>query len=64
MLNYESLSKALNYWDLCYIEDALLEYNKAHPPKDENERKNYEELITSISTARGWVHHLNKTQHR
>lgn len=54
---YMALAKALNYVELCHIEDALAAFKPNYPVDEAMVR----DLKENITAARGWVHHVGKT---
>lgn len=54
---YLKISETFDYWELRYIELALEAFR---PDYAINEAK-AQELKENITAARGWVHHLGKT---
>lgn len=57
---YVLLSKAFNYWELCYLEDALRSFKPSYKMSGHDE-EDVKALLQKITAARGWQHHLNKT---
>ena len=57
-----SVSQCLNYWELCCIEDALNAY--APPDLTEYEKEALKDLRDLVETARGWRHHMGKTDRK
>lgn len=60
MNRFYAIAKALTYVELCYLDDALKAFAPCYPV-DETMVK---ELMKNVSAARGWVHHVGKTDRK
>lgn len=58
--DYTQLAKIIPYADLCMIEDAL----KAFNPRSSTEAEKITELLNTIISARGWAHHVARTDQK
>lgn len=54
---YMALAKALNYVELCHLEQALEAFKPNYPVDEAMVR----DLKENVTTARAWVHHVGKT---
>ena len=54
---YQQLAKVFTYCELCHIEQAL----NAFKPNYAVDEAMVKELKENVTAARGWVHHLGKT---
>ena len=60
MSDWTKLSKCLSYWELCCIEQALNNFFPSYLTDYDKEK--FEKLKDTVASARGWQHHLNKTE--
>lgn len=57
---YQALTNNFTYAELCFLEDALNAYN----PDYRIDVPLVTELKETVTAARGWLHHLNKTDRK
>ncbi len=54
---YKELARTLSYAELCHLEAALETFKPGYPVDEAM----VQELKENVTAARGWVHHVGKT---